>query len=200
PRVCSDPPSPPSHQGHPMNNAKRAVALVLSCAVSAALAPFAPADDWPQFRGTGGQAKVTDFKAPQTWPKSFKQQWKTPIGEGVATPALVGDKLYVFSRQGQEEVTRCLNAADGTEVWNDKYEAQGPTGPSAQFPGPRASPAVADGKVVTVGVRGMISCLSAADGKKIWRKDEFQSWPMFFVASSPLIVNGLAIAELGGQN
>ncbi len=32
------------------------------------------------------------------------------MGDGVATPALVGDKLYVFSRQEGNEVIRCLDA------------------------------------------------------------------------------------------
>ena len=184
-----------------MKTSKRTVAWVLGCAVSATLAgSIAWGEDWPQYRGANRDARVTDFKPPQTWPKSLTQKWKVSVGEGVATPALVGDKLYVFSRQGGNEVIQCLNASDGQQVWQDKYEAQGATGPAAQHSGPRASPAVADGKVVTVGVRGMVSCMDAASGAKIWRKDEFQSWPMFFVASSPMIVDGLVIAELGGQN
>src|SRR5438874_2057047 len=186
-----------------MNKLSRAAVWVLGCAVSATLAAAGTAalgEDWPQYRGANRDARVTDFKPPQTWPKSLTQKWKVSVGEGVATPALVGDKLYVFSRQGGNEVIQCLNAADGQQVWQDKYEAQGATGPAQQHSGPRASPAVADGKVVTVGVRGMVSCMDAASGAKIWRKDEFQSWPQFFVASSPIIADGLVIAELGGQN
>src|SRR6185503_10657723 len=62
------------------------------------------------------------------------------------------------------------------------------------------SPAVAGGKVVTVGVRGMVSCVDAATGKNLWRKDEFQAWPNFHPSSSPIIIDGLAIAQLGGRN
>ena len=46
-------------------------------------------------------------------------------------------------------------------------------GRPAAHPGPRSSPAVAEGKVVTLGVGGVLSCLDAADGKVVWRKDEF---------------------------
>jgi outer membrane protein assembly factor BamB len=53
---------------------------------------------------------------------------------------------------------------------------------------------------VTVGVRGMMSCLDAATGKKLWRKDEFNSYPGFHPSSSPIIVDGLAIAQLGGRD
>ncbi len=160
----------------------------------------ASAQDWPQWRGANRDGKAADFKAPRTWPKELTQKWKVTVGEGVATPALVADKLYVFSREDGNEVTRCLNAGDGKEVWQDKYEALGATGPAGQFSGPRSSPAVANGKVVTVGVRGMISCLDAASGKKLWRKDDFHAYPGFHPSSSPMILNGVAVAQLGGRD
>jgi len=158
------------------------------------------AQDWPQWRGPNRDAKAADFKAPKTWPKELTQKWKVTVGDGVATPALVGDKLYVFSRESGNEVTRCLNAADGKELWKDQYESLGASGPAQGFSGPRCSPAVANGKVVTIGVRGMISCLDAASGKQLWRKDEFQAWPGFFPSSSPLILDGNVIAQLGGRD
>jgi outer membrane protein assembly factor BamB len=173
-------------------------AIFVSCLASLAVTGFA--QDWPQWRGPNRDARAADFKAPKTWPKELTQKWKVTVGEGVSTPALVGDKLYVFSRQDGSEVARCLNASDGKEVWQDKYEALGATGPAQGFSGPRSSPAVANGKVVTIGVRGMISCLDAASGKKVWRKDEFQAWPGFHPSSSPIIADGLAIAQLGGRD
>ena len=78
----------------------------------------------------------------------------SPIKRFEAATAVVGDKLYVFARQGGSEVLQCLNAADGKEVWSDKYEVRGADGPASSFAGPRASPTVADGKVVVLGVRG----------------------------------------------
>jgi len=158
------------------------------------------AQDWPQWRGANRDAKASAFKAPKNWPKELTQKWKITVGEGVATPSLVGDKLYVFSRQDGNEILRCLSAADGKELWSDKYESLGATGPAQGFSGPRSSSAVASGKVVTIGVRGMISCLDAASGKVLWRKDDFKAWPGFFPSSSPIIVDGLAVAQLGGRD
>jgi outer membrane protein assembly factor BamB len=84
-------------------------------------------------------------------------------------------------------------------VWKDKYAAQAVSGPAAKHPGPRSSPAVADGKVITVGVAGVVSCLDAASGKLLWRKDPFPKvTPRFFAAMSPIIVDGKAIAHVGG--
>ena len=82
------------------------------------------AQDWPQWRGNNRDAKATDFKAPKSWPKELTKKGKVPVGDGVATPALVGEKLYVFSRQEGNEILRCLNASDGKEVWQEKYESR----------------------------------------------------------------------------
>ena len=159
------------------------------------------AQDWPQWRGANRDAKASGFTAPKTWPKELTQKWKAPVGQADATPALVGDKLYVFARQGGEEVTLCLDATTGKEVWSDKFSAQGATGPASQHAGPRSSPTVTDGKVVTLGVRGTLTCFDAAKGKVLWRKDDFSgAWPRFFTASSPIVSGGLCIAQLGGSD
>jgi len=123
------------------------------------------------------------------------------VGTGDATPALVGDKLYVFGRQGDEEVILCLNTIDGRELWSNKDKAQEVTGASGrQHSGPRSSPVVAEGKVVTLGVGGVLSCFDAATGEDVWRKDEFPGVvPMFFTAMSPIIADGMVIAHVGGR-
>jgi outer membrane protein assembly factor BamB len=169
-------------------------AVVLVCAGSVL------AQDWPQWRGANRDGKLTGFTAPAAWPKTLTQKWKVEVGAGDATPALVGDKIYVFSRQGNEEVTQCLEAATGKPVWTDKYEAQAVSGAAARHPGPRSSPAVADGKVVVIGVGGVVTCIDAASGKRLWQKDEFPKVvPQFFVGTSPLIVDGVCIAHVGGR-
>jgi outer membrane protein assembly factor BamB len=179
---------------------KKLTRILLPGILFTALTTSLPAQDWPQWRGKNRDAKATDFKAPQTWPKELTQKWKVTVGDGVATPALVGDKLYVFARQEGNEVLRCLDASSGKELWQDKYETQGAQGPAASFSGPRSSPTVAEGKVVTLGVRGVLSCVDAVSGKKIWRKEDIRGWPNFFTSSSPLVANGLCIAQLGGRD
>lgn len=175
------------------------LAVTVASSLLALTSSTAPGQDWPQWRGPARDGKTESFKAPGTWPKELTKNWKVTVGEGVATPALVGGKLYVFARTEGAETTTCLDAATGKELWKDKYDSMGASGPSSGFSGPRASPAVAGGKVVTFGVRGVLSCLNAADGKVIWRKDDFKNaTPKFYTASSPLIADGLCIAELGG--
>jgi outer membrane protein assembly factor BamB len=184
-----------------MKKSQQSIRLV-ACCVAFAFTACALAQDWPQWRGANRDAKASGFKAPKTWPKELTQKWKTAVGGGDASPAVVGDKVYVFARQDSDEIVRCLDAGTGKEVWQEKYAAPSISGPDAGIhSGPRSSPAVAEGKIVTLGVCGTLSCVDAASGKKLWRKDDFpDAWPRFHTAMSPLIVDGLCVAQLGKEN
>jgi len=176
-----------------------ASALVLS-GVCLFIASSAVAQDWPQWRGPNRDGKVTGFTAPDAWPKTLTEKWKVTVGLGDSTPALLRDKLYVFAEQGTDEVTQCLDASTGKEIWQDKYPAHGSvTGaPARHGKGPRSSPAVAQGKVVTLDFAGILSCLDAATGKVVWRKDkDVPSAPKFLVATSPVLVDGMCIVQEG---
>jgi outer membrane protein assembly factor BamB len=177
------------------------LAVFVCCAVLIC-ASAVLAQDWPQWRGANRDAKVDGFKAPASWPGKLTQAWKITVGvDSCATPALVGDKLYVFTRQDANEVILCLNAATGKELWRDGYVAVTVTGAPASHPGPRSSPAVVNGKVVTFGVGGVLSCWDTNSHKLLWRKDEFQGvWPQFYTGMSPVITDGLCIGHFGGPN
>ncbi len=126
-----------------MRHSIRSIGAAASCVVLiGAVAAFG--QDWPQWRGPNRDGKASGFTAPKSWPKALNQKWKTTVGLGDATPALVGDKLYAFTRQGDDEVVLCLSAADGKELWRNKYAADAVGGPSSrQHSCPRISPNVA---------------------------------------------------------
>ena len=180
-----------------MQRTMTALAGVLAVSASCAFA-----QDWPQWRGANRDGKATGFTAPKEWPKELTQKWKVTVGLGDASAAVVGNKLYVFVRQDTDEVIRCLDAANGKELWSEKYDATKVSGPAASVhSGPRSSPTVAEGKVVTLGVGGVVSCVDAATGKLFWRKDDFSgAWPRFYTASSPIVTDGLCIAQLGSES
>ena len=158
--------------------------------------------DWPQWRGINRDAKVIGFKAPASWPAELKQEWKVTVGFGDAATLIVGNKLYLNTRQADQEVVLCLDAATGKELWKTPYPAIAVTGPSAsQHPGPRGTPAVANGKIVTFGASGILSCLDAATGKLLWRKDNpTNAFPAFFTGASPLITDGMCIIHIGKKD
>jgi outer membrane protein assembly factor BamB len=166
------------------------------------IAGAASAQDWPQWRGPNRDGKATGFRAPASWPAALAKKWDVTVGSGVANPSLVGDRLYAIGREGEDEVIRCLNATTGDEIWKKSYAAAPATGagagPGGMFIGPRSTPTVAGGRVVTLSVSGLLTCFDAANGDVKWRKDEFVGQvPSFFTSSSPIVVDGLCIAQLG---
>ncbi|MBN2136277.1 MAG: PQQ-like beta-propeller repeat protein [Sedimentisphaerales bacterium] len=177
---------------------KRSSTIILAVCIIAIAATCAVADDWPQWRGPNRDGIITGFTAPQKWPAQLTQKWKITVGTGCATPALVGDRLYLFTRQGDQETILALNAADGKKIWADRYQAKEVTGAAGRHPGPRSSAVVANGKIVTLGVAGVLSCLNAEDGKLIWRKDPYPDlFPKFFTATSPIVSDGMVITQFG---
>ncbi|MGW8315340.1 MAG: PQQ-binding-like beta-propeller repeat protein [Bacteroidales bacterium] len=160
------------------------------------------AQDWPQWRGSNRDGKVTGFKAPQEWPTQLTQTWKVSVGSGDATPALVQGKLYVFTKLGGDEILQCLDAASGRQIWQTEgYPSADITGPAASHPGPRSSVAFLDGKVVTLGVWGDVACFDASDGKLLWRNETYKNQvPRFNTGMSPLLSEGVCFTHLGGPD
>ena len=159
------------------------------------------AQDWPQWRGINRDSKVTGFKAPASWPAELKQEWKVTVGTGDATPVLVGNRMYLNTRQGDQEVVLCLDASTGKELWKNQYPSTAVTGPAGSHPGPRSTPAVSNGKVVTFGASAILSCLDAATGKLLWRRENpTNAVPQFFTGMSPLIVDNMCIAHVGTKD
>jgi outer membrane protein assembly factor BamB len=154
------------------------------------------AQDWPQWRGPNRDNHLSGFAPPRTWPKELTKKWTVAVGTGESSPVMVGDRIYVFGREGGDEVTRCLDAATGKEVWNEKYATAVVKGAAAPFPGTRSTPAVGEGKICTLGVNGIVCCRDAVTGKLLWRKDEAK--PQWYTSSSPLIVDGMCIVFAGG--
>lgn len=161
-------------------------------------AVFAADADWPQFRGPTRDNKVSGFRTPATWPKTLKQGWKVTVGDAVASPVLAGETLYVFTRQGKDEVLTALDAATGKKNWEYRYEAEELRGPASSFRGPRSTPAVGDGKVATLGVGGVVSCVDAKTGKEVWQK-KTNAKPQFYTSDSPLVAEGLCVIHLGDR-
>ncbi len=178
-----------------MSYPKWMAGLLANCALLLG-ASAGRAQDWPQWRGPNRDSHVKGFTPPQTWPKALTEKWTVKVGNGVSSPVLVGDKVYAFGREGDQEVTTCIDAASGQVVWQDKYAAQAVRGPAGGYPGPRSTPAVADGKICTLGVGGVVSCLDAASGKVVWRKETGQK-PQFYTSTSPLIADGKVVVYLG---
>jgi outer membrane protein assembly factor BamB len=160
---------------------------------------------WPQWRGPNRDGFVKDFSAPGIWPERLTLKWKAEVGEGYASPIVAGDKVYAHSRLNDQETVSCLRLDAGALIWRKSYPAPYTTNPAAagHGKGPKSTPALHNGKLYTLGISGILSCFDAETGELKWRKDfsgQFASTaPEFGTAMSPLAVDGLLIAHVGGD-
>jgi outer membrane protein assembly factor BamB len=180
--------------------------LLLGIALSLGALSHANADDWNQWRGPNRDGKIPGFQAPVPWPKKLTRQWKVEVGMGHASPLVVGNAVFSFARQGEEEIIRRLDLATGRPVWKESYPAPYEMNPAAQDhgKGPKATPVYSDGRLYTFGISGILSCLDAKSGKVLWRHAFAQQYkltsPLFGTAMSPLVERGLLIAHVGGND
>src|ERR1700682_6341144 len=98
--------------------------VVVFTAFTAVIAGQNRSSDYTQWRGPnrdGGAA--ASFAAPTAWPERLTQKWKVPMGLGYATPLVVGNRIYLFSRQGDNEVMSALDPDNGKVIWETGYPA-----------------------------------------------------------------------------
>jgi outer membrane protein assembly factor BamB len=161
--------------------------------------------DWNQWRGAARDGRVTNFTVPATWPDRPKQAWKVAAaGIGHASPVVVGTRVFLFSRIGEQEAVTTYDVSTGKQVWRQGYDApyQMNSAATAHGKGPKATPVVDRGHVFTLGISGILSAFDAASGKVLWRHDfkkEYQGTPPDFgAAMSPIVDGDHVIAHVGG--
>lgn len=160
------------------------------------------AQDYPQWRGRNRDGEASAFIAPQTWPEKLTRRWKVEVGEGYATPIVIGSKVYVFTRRNGNETLLTLNAANGKIIWQTGYPAPPLAKGSVAAKhgdGPKATPLFHQGKVYTLGLSGIVSAFDAASGKLVWQKPAPPETPYFGMAVSPLGDKDLIIVHPGSH-
>ena len=166
----------------------RTLARIALLAGLLGLGTQAASQDWPQWRGPNRDGAVMSFKEPTAWPETLVEQWKLDVGLGYATPVLVGDRIYVFSRQGEDEVLRALDADTGDVIWSTRYPAPFELNPymKSHGMGPKATPTYADGRLFVFGMSGIVTAFDAETGKSLWRRPAPPKQPLYHSAMSPL--------------
>src|SRR5262249_13348468 len=75
------------------------------------------AEQWPQWRGTKRDGQAPAFSPPAVWPKELNKVWQIEVGLGHSSPVVWGTKVFIFSRQDDNEVLTCMNLTDGKQLW-----------------------------------------------------------------------------------
>src|SRR5207253_2709173 len=112
------------------------------------LAVGAATNDWPRFLGPNHDATSVETKLLKILPAKMPIVWEAKKGTGYCAPAIVGERLILFHRVGDEEVVDCLQSDTGLRFWQVKY-ATAYQDRYGYCDGPRASPVIDEGRVFT---------------------------------------------------
>ena len=172
------------------------------CAASLFVAAALQAADWPKFRGPAGDGISLETGINKDWgAKAPAVLWEAPLGDkGFSGPAVVEGVVYLHDYADGQDVVRALDLASGKERWRQAYPQPG----DENYGFTRATPTVADGKVYTVGRRGQVHCLNAADGTVVWSRDVLTDVkgepPQWLVSSSAVLDGDRVLVPGGGEN
>lgn len=165
------------------------------------LAVPALAQDWPEFRGPGGQGHADARGLPLTWSETKNVRWKVALpGKGWSSPAIQGERLWLTTatEEGKSLRALCVNLKTGALLLNlELFRLKAPGALNAK--NSLASPTpVLDGDKVYVhfGAHGT-ACLTQA-GEIVWKTrldyDNGQHGP----GGSPVIYEDLLIVSCDG--
>lgn len=162
------------------------------------------AGDWPQILGPqrSGVA-AADEKLLDSWPARGPQVvWERSVGSGYAGVAIAEGRGVLFHRVKNEEQVEAFDPATGTTIWKNSY-------PTTFYPqvggenGPLCVPTISQGRVITFGAQGILSCFDLKSGQLLWRRQthsEFGADEGYFGAgSSPLVISDRVIVNVGGK-
>lgn len=170
----------------------------------ALLAAPLPAADWPQFLGPSrdGRAAAQEVALPAAYAREPEVLWRRSAGAGFAGPVVADGKVILFHREGGDMTTEALDPRTGKTLWRSVYVTDYVD--SFGFDnGPRAVPAVADGRVFTHGPEGRVMALDLATGRELWAFDTVAKagspQGFFGRAPSPLVLGERVWIAAGGE-
>jgi len=135
------------------------------------------AQNWPQFRGPGGNAFSSDMNIPSTWDDSKNMLWKCDLpGKGASSPIVWKNNIFVTcftnSASGIERSLVCIDKNSGKVLWKSSVKSDAQDDPYSGYltqHGYTSSTPATDGESIFVffGKAGVVAF--DFSGKELWK-------------------------------
>ena len=185
--------------------------LLAICVATGLATATLRAADWPQWRGVDRDGNWTDTGIVEQFPNAgLKVTWRVPIRGGFAGPAVADGRVFILDYEETEgsrtmdgtERLLALDEETGAVLWTHTWPATYRNIIWKFANGPRTPPTVDGDRVYVLGAAGMLSCLNAETGERIWQIDTGTEYdttvPVYGVSNAPLVEGNLLIAVVGG--
>ena len=156
------------------------------------------AEDWPQFRGPGGQGHSSERSLPLTWSETSNVRWKVPLpGLGWSSPAIAGGRIWLTAGRGRVLEALCLDYETGRQLLAvDLFHTSGQEQLNQKNSYASPTPIVAGDRVYFhFGPYGT-ACIRTS-GEIVWRARLNYS-PQHGPGGSPVLFEDLLIASCDG--
>jgi outer membrane protein assembly factor BamB len=152
---------------------------------------FSPgrAEEWPGWRGPGGNGVSAETGLPLRWGPGHNVRWQTRLpGEGASSPAVWGRRVFVTAAldEGGRRVVLALDRDGGKVLWSREVRDDDPEGTSAVTGHAAATPATDGRRVVAAFGNAGVVCYDV-DGKRLWRRRLGTFESELGLASSPVL-------------
>jgi outer membrane protein assembly factor BamB len=163
----------------------------------------ATGEDWTGWLGPNRDGWVGEYQPPAQWPAKLAKVWQTEVGTGYGSPVVAAGRVYQHARQGDDEVVWCFDLSSGETHWRRSYAVPFKPAGGGEYHGngPKSSPVLADGRLFTMSITGMLSAWDAALGELLWQRNYDSrfgsSHPHWGASTSPIVDDNRVIAHFG---
>ncbi|HXT58034.1 MAG TPA: PQQ-binding-like beta-propeller repeat protein, partial [Pirellulales bacterium] len=167
--------------------------------------PFLPASapdyGWPFVRGPTYDGHSPETNLADEWPDEGPPVlWSRTLGQGYSAFVAAGQQIYTQYQTLTGQYVVSLDAETGDMIWQYRYEMA--YDPMGLYPGPRATPTLAAGRVYFAAPSGLVGCLSA-EGELLWSLNVVEKFAGqgtgFGFAGTPVVRHGLVLLCVGGK-
>jgi len=147
---------------------QRSAEPVAKAAGTGASAEVAPT--WTQYRGPHGTGVYDEgplaLDVPDGGPPLL---WRAAVGPAYSSVVVARGLVITMEQYREEEALLAFGEDSGELVWKHTWPARFYDMLSKE--GPRATPAIAGERVISLGATGELRCVALATGELLWRRD-----------------------------